>query len=366
MNLITKITAVQGWFIEPSAAEIWAREAAIQSSQPITPAVVRATSIARRADIIAKAARVYRGNGENVEYDALKQMPTKGDVVQKDGEEYGNIGIVYLRGEMVYEETWCRKNTEGTIQELQEMGNDPRIRGVMLVVNSPGGQVTGTERLANLVRDYSNLYKKKIFAYVEGMACSAAYWAISGATKIILAENSCILGSIGTMINFLDFGKFWDKNGVNEITVRASLSFNKGKAFDDAIDGKPETMRREMLDPTNANFLNGLKKNRGAKLGIKDLDISSLTTDNVPELLTGRVYVGQEAIDIGLADRVAKGDLVDELRNAQQWQRVDAPENNLQVVETTKTTESLAATEQPQRRLKTGELKELKLIIPKG
>ena len=88
-----------------------------------------------------------------------------------------------------------------------------------MVVDSPGGQVTGTDLLAEAIKNSAT----PIVAYIEGMAASAAYWIISGASKIVASSDLDRIGSIGTMLMVEDLKPFFEAQGVKFHEVYASL-----------------------------------------------------------------------------------------------------------------------------------------------
>lgn len=314
------------WLIEQQAARAFLAQFLHNKDTPIQAA--KNVAIAKKIDIQAKQPRVFTGKKKKVVYQDFVESGDDGKH-EKDGEIYGAIGIVYLRGAMVSEGNWCVKGTAEIIEEIKDFGDNPNIQGVMLVVDSPGGMVKGTEIFANTVRDFRKNYGKKIFAYVEGSACSAAMWAISGADKIILAETTAMVGSIGTMVTLTDWSKYYELMGIKEIPVYATLSTEKNKAFSDAIAGNDSDLVTTILDPTNLSFLRAIQANRGAKMGeqVRNLDLTTATTAQTPDVLKGRVYIGEEGLTVGLADKIAKEGLDKELELMQSYAREETPNN---------------------------------------
>lgn len=309
------------WLIEENAKKAFLSQFE-QLAQHPPLAQTRAVIKAKKIHIEANEPRVFTGKKKKMLYSEFSESEEDGNY-EEEGEVYGSIGIIYLRGAMVYEGNWCVKGTAEIIEEIKAFGQDPTIKGVMMVVDSPGGMVKGTEIFANVVRDFRKKYNKKIFAYVEGMACSAAMWAISGADKIILAETTSQVGSIGTMVTFTDWAEYEKMNGIKEVSVYASLSTQKNKAYKDAIAGNPELLQNNILNPTNLAFLSAIQANRGAKMSeqVKSLDLNTATVENTPAELKGRVYVGIEAQNIGLVDKIAKEGLDKELELMQSYER---------------------------------------------
>jgi ClpP class serine protease len=172
--------------------------------------------------------------------------------------------------------------------------------------------VFGTEQLASEVANFEAKYGKALAAYIDGQACSAAYWVASQAPKIFLAGSSTEVGCIGTMITLVDDSKMKDTMGVRTVMVRATDSFNKNQAFIDAQSGDVVALQTEILDPLNNAFLAAVKK--GRKKAESPLNTTEMQ-QGVPVVLTGKTYYGKTAIDIGLADEIATSGI----DNAIKW-----------------------------------------------
>jgi protease-4 len=171
---------------------------------------------------------------------------------------------------------------------LDKAASNPNINSVVLVIDSPGGTVDGTMDLATKVKEFS----KPVVAYVDGLMASAAYWIGSGAQEIIINNETSTLGSIGTMISFADVQGMWEEKGVKFHYITADASVDKNKDFLEARKGNYGLLK-EKLNTINDLFIAGVKENRGDKLNLK--------THNV---LTGKTYLGADAIKVGLADAI--------------------------------------------------------------
>jgi signal peptide peptidase SppA len=164
---------------------------------------------------------------------------------------------------------------------------DPDVEAILLDIDSPGGTVNGTEAFGDLV--YSARDVKPVVAFGNGMMTSAAYWIGSGAQKVFV-EKTTDVGSIGVVMVHLDWSKFDEKMGVK----RTVLSSGKYKALGN--DSQPlsdlakETFQQE-LDYLYTQFVDTVARNRGA-------DSKTVLED----MADGRVFIGQQAVDAGLAD----------------------------------------------------------------
>lgn len=210
------------------------------------------------------------------------------------------IAVVHIKGLIQKDSDYCTRGTDEINRELVELGENPRIKGVILYVDSGGGQVAGTEQLANTVYNFKRRFDKRIEAVVD-TAGSAAYWIVSGCDKIHLSGSTSCAGSIGTMATIVNMADYEAMIGVQVFNIYATLSTNKNKEYSEAQEGRPELMRTEVLDKLNSVFLGAVIRGRYRNT----YNVDNLTPENVPEQLTGKIYFGKDAISIGLADGIA-------------------------------------------------------------
>jgi protease IV len=198
----------------------------------------------------------------------------------------GSVAVIPIRSEILKYDLPCGpRGSQSILSDIKQSDQNPSIRSILLVVDSPGGQVTGTDLLADAIAKCET----PVVAYIEGMAASAAYWIVSGAKRIIASSDLDRIGSIGTMLLVEDLQPAFEKLGVKFHEIYASLSTEKNLDFNQALEGDYDPLRKNMLDVINAKFHSMVKANRPA------LDESTLT---------GKTYFAQEAIRLGLIDEI--------------------------------------------------------------
>jgi len=210
----------------------------------------------------------------------------------------GSVAITSVSGVMMPDSTydWDYGYTPGTRQlavQLQQADAHPNICAHVLNLATPGGSTLGLEHFAGVLLGL----EKPVVAFVE-MMCSAGLWFGSGADVIVIARTG-IAGSIGTKWDGMDFSGFYQKLGIVPVTVTATDSSDKTAMFDQALKGKPGLLRSQLLDPLNDEFLATVKAN---------------CPDATPDTLTGKLFVGQAAVDNGLANQL--GSLQDAIQLA--------------------------------------------------
>jgi len=198
----------------------------------------------------------------------------------------GSVAVIPIRSEILkYDQPCGPRGSQSILSDVKSANQNPNIKSILLVVDSPGGQVTGTDLLAEAICNSAT----PVVAYIEGMAASAAYWIISGASKIIASSDLDRIGSIGTMLMVEDLQPALEAQGVKFHEVYASLSIDKNADVNQVLDGNYEPYQKNVLDVINSKFLSTIKSNRPA------VDDSTLT---------GKMYFAPDAIALGLIDEI--------------------------------------------------------------
>jgi len=171
-------------------------------------------------------------------------------------------------------------------------------RAVALVVNSPGGSPVQSALIAARIRRLAEEKKLPVHAFVEDVAASGGYWLATAADDIWLDANS-VTGSIGVISASFGFPEFLARHGIERRVHTAGAA----KSFMDPFrPEKPEDVARlqAILEPIHDAFKAQVTARRGARLPA-DRD-----------LFTGDVWVGQAAVEAGLADGI--GHLVPKMK----------------------------------------------------
>lgn len=200
--------------------------------------------------------------------------------------ESGRVVVLPILGTMSRYGSYCTYGTEDYVQWILEANDDPSISAIVLEINSPGGQVDGTEVLGEVIRQSA----KPIVAHVAGMAASAAYWIASQARMIVMeSATASEIGSIGVLAMHVDASKAYEKEGYKVTIVRSTGS--PDKALFNSIEPLSETVLGEtkaVLDAIRESFVDTVKSGRP---GISE------------DVFTGKMFMGRDAIKRKMADR---------------------------------------------------------------
>ncbi|PIF33004.1 protease-4 [Flavobacterium sp. 9] len=177
------------------------------------------------------------------------------------------------------------QGTKSKMSVMDRYKNDPYCKGIVLDIDSGGGQVAGTPEFYDYVREYP----KPVVSYTDGLMCSAAYYIGSSSDYIIANKRADHIGSIGAMIYFIDFTGWYEKEGAKVISEYATKSTDKNKDYEELIKGNPQPYIKNQLDPITEDFINDIKKVR-AKVN--------------DEVFTGKTYSATDSITMGLVDEI--------------------------------------------------------------
>ena len=175
---------------------------------------------------------------------------------------------------------------------IEKLFSDKKSPAVALIINSPGGSPTQSSLIAKKIIDLSKEKKKSVLAFVEDVAASGGYWLACAADEIYIDQNS-ILGSIGVISPGFGFVDLLKKVGVE----RRVYTSGKSKSFLDPFkEEKKEDIDRltNIQEQIHDNFITYVKSRRNSKL----------KEDKLDDIFSGMFWVGNKAIDLGLADGI--------------------------------------------------------------
>lgn len=186
----------------------------------------------------------------------------------------------------------------GMAGAIQKAFSTKRAVAVALSINSPGGSPTQSSLIGSRIRRLADEKGVPVVAFVEDLAASGGYWLAAAADEIVVDANS-IVGSIGVIS-----ASFGVHDAIGRIGVeRRVYTAGRSKSFLDPFQPEKEedvARLRAIQDEVHGNFIDHVKARRGGRIA------------EGADLFTGDVWVGRQAIDIGLADKV--GHLVPEMK----------------------------------------------------
>jgi protease-4 len=192
------------------------------------------------------------------------------------------IGVVDLEGVII--------TPQVIVPQLKKMADDDSIKAIVLHVNSPGGGVAASEEIYREVKRIRDEKKKPIIASIETVGASGAYY-ISSATNKIYADNGSIVGSIGVIAQWVNYGDLLRWAKLKDITMKAGEFKDTGSPTRDMTPAEKEYLQ-SLIDDMHVQFIQAVADGRKLKF------------DDVKGIADGKVWTGQQALPMKLIDQV--------------------------------------------------------------
>jgi protease IV len=204
-----------------------------------------------------------------------------------------HTALIEVRGEIAAD---GEASAEGLVAALKSAFEDKGAQAVVLRINSPGGSPVQAGIINDEIRRLKVLHKKKVYAVVEEMCASGAYY-IAVATDEIYVDKASLVGSIGVLMDGFGFVDAMEKLGVERRLLTAGANKGMLDPFSPQ-DAKQTAFAKAMIDQIHQQFIKVVKDGRGARL------------KETPETFSGLFWNGEEAMRQGLVDKIGSLDYV--------------------------------------------------------
>ncbi|PYX90858.1 MAG: signal peptide peptidase SppA [Acidobacteria bacterium] len=199
------------------------------------------------------------------------------------GSSFGDkIAVVDLEGVIL--------TPKPVVDQLKKYGDDDSIKAIILHVNSPGGGVAASEEIYRAVKRLRDDKKKYIVAAIESVGASGAYY-VSSATKKIYADDGSIVGSIGVISEWVNYGDLMRWAKLKEVVMKAGEFKDTGNPTRDLTPAEREYLQ-SLIDNMHSQFIQAVAD--GRRLKVQD----------VRAIADGKVWTGQQALSMKLIDQV--------------------------------------------------------------
>ncbi|EAI3983452.1 TPA: signal peptide peptidase SppA [Campylobacter jejuni] len=192
-----------------------------------------------------------------------------------------NLERIDLKGEIF--------DSSAVLEKIINAKNDSNIKGVLFVIDSPGGAFAPSMELALAIKDLK--IKKPVLVYASGTMASGSYLAGVGANKI-LANPASFIGSIGVIMQGADLSGLANKLGIKEQTIQAG-EFKSAGTFARAWNENERNFLQGLIDQSYDLFTGFVAKERALDLNKKD------------QWANARVFLAAKAKDLGLIDELS-------------------------------------------------------------
>ncbi len=196
---------------------------------------------------------------------------------------------------------------------LDRVAADSSTEGVVLRVQSQGGSIAASQEIAQMIRDF----EKPIVVSMADMAASGGYY-ISAYAQGIVAQPGTMTGSIGVISTLMDLEGLYEMLGIEVETIKSG---EHKDMFSRALTEEEREIMQEISDQAYEQFITDVARGR------------DLSAEEVREVATGEIYLGSQALELGLVDKLGGVeeaiDLLAELNNFENPVRHDLPQPSL-------------------------------------
>ncbi|MGA2921652.1 MAG: signal peptide peptidase SppA [Candidatus Sulfotelmatobacter sp.] len=192
------------------------------------------------------------------------------------------IGVVDLDGVIL--------SPEPVVGQLKKFNDDSSIKAIILHVNSPGGGVAASEEIYREVKRIHDEKKKRIVVSIETVGASGAYY-VSSASNKIYADNGSIVGSIGVIAEWVNYGDLLKWAKLKSIVFKTGEFKDTGNPARDLTPAEQAYMQ-SLIDNMFGQFVQAVADGRGMKF------------DDVKAIANGKVWTGEQALSMKLIDKV--------------------------------------------------------------
>ena len=191
-----------------------------------------------------------------------------------------NLAKIYLKGPIFESETF--------MSQIENLKNYQNIKGILLIIDSPGGTLGASVEIADIIKDLNESIP--VVAYVQGTMASGSYYAGMYANTIV-ANRGSMIGSIGVIFNGYNIKDLMDKIGIKSQSLAAG-EFKEAGTFTREWSQKEKEYLNKLLNQQYKMFITDVSNAR------------NLDPDNYKSFAEGKIFSAYEALNLGLIDMV--------------------------------------------------------------
>lgn len=208
------------------------------------------------------------------------------------------VAILCVRGPLEHHQTYWAHNYEDIEHTVESALAHADTQAAVLKIDSPGGVAAGMGETHARVRELMKAYGKPVYAFANELACSAAY-SLASACREVWTTPAGHLGSVGVILGTVDESAMLDKMGIKFrylVTGARKADLHPGQEVtEDVIK-----VAQAKVDKLGAQFFASVASARSKAPGGK-----KLAKPEAVRALQAGVFVGEDAVAVGLADGIA-------------------------------------------------------------
>lgn len=197
------------------------------------------------------------------------------------GSGKGKVGVVELNFPIY--------SSADIVRQFKKFAEDKSIKAILLRIDSPGGGVAASQEIYEIIKKTRDDGKPVVVSF-GSIAASGGYLAACGGS-IIVSNPGSITGSIGVIANFISWKELTDKIGIQDNTIKSGELKDAGNPFRDMNETDKEYFQ-DIVENSFEQFFKVVKDER------------KIPEDKLREIANGRVFTGEQALQLGLVDKL--------------------------------------------------------------
>ncbi|MBN2435389.1 MAG: signal peptide peptidase SppA [Spirochaetes bacterium] len=196
--------------------------------------------------------------------------------------------------------------SDAIVEKLDQMQNDPKIKAVVIRINSPGGTVAATQEIFRKITEMRQ-QNIPVVASMSDLAASGGYY-VASACSYIFANQGTITGSIGVIISSPNFKDLFEKYGISMNVIKSGRYKDILSSSRELEDDERELLQ-SVIDNTYRQFLKDVSLGR------------NMPIDEFSDYADGRIFSGSQALEYRLVDEI--GTYSDSIKKAKELARLE-------------------------------------------
>ncbi len=176
-------------------------------------------------------------------------------------------------------------------EELRKADKDDRVKALIVRINSPGGTITASDTVYREIDEFKRKKKIPVIAAIMDVGASGGYYAALAADTITVVPTT-VTGSIGVVMLTVNAQGLMEKIGVAPMAIKSGPLKDSGSPFR-PLTPEERAVFQGVIDDMFGRFVTLIAKSR------------KMTEARVRGFADGRIYTAQEALALGLVDRIA-------------------------------------------------------------
>ncbi len=176
------------------------------------------------------------------------------------------------------------------LKDLRKYRKVDEIKAIVVHMNSPGGVVGPSQEIYSELKKTREVYNKPVIVSGSGLMASGAFYAAMGADRIITNPGT-LMGSVGVIMEFANLERLYDWAKIRRFVIKTGAYKDTGAEYRTMRDDE-KALLQKLMDDVLLQFKKAIAEGR------------KMPMEKVDQYADGRIFTGEEAVELGFADQV--------------------------------------------------------------